>query len=188
MVGGMSARTRSPRPRLLAILGLVLGLAAVSTAAPAFAHDELVASEPAAETTVAELPDAVVLTFSGVLIDEAGVNVVSVTDAAGTELAEGAPTLDGTKITQTLEGDSQGPMTVTWRVVSSDGHPVSGEFTFVAGDAAAAPSAPASSAPVAPTEEGLPGVFWIVVGIVVVAGAAALVVALVAASRRRTED
>ena len=184
----MSARTRSLRPRLLAILGLVLGVAVASTASPAFAHDELVASDPAADSTVAQLPEEVALTFSGVLIDEPGVNVVSVTDAAGTELADGAPTLDGTKITQTLSGDSQGPMTVTWRVVSSDGHPVSGEFSFVAGDAAAAPSAPAATAPAAPAEEGLPAAFWIVVGVVGVAGVAALVVALVAASRRRAED
>ncbi|SDQ19282.1 copper resistance CopC family protein [Microbacterium sp. cf332] len=183
----MSARTRL-RTRLLVGLGLALGLAAASSASPAFAHDELLASDPAADATVSALPDEITLTYSGVLIDEEGVNAISVTDAAGTELADGAPVLDGTTVTQPLSGDSQGPITVTWRVVSSDGHPVSGEFAFTAGDPAAAPTARADAPAESTADEGLPAVFWIVVGIVVVAGAIALVVALVAASRRRTED
>ncbi|MGR6741986.1 MULTISPECIES: copper resistance protein CopC [Microbacterium] len=184
----MSARTPSLRTRLLVGLGLVLGLAAASPASPALAHDELLASDPAADSTVAALPDELTLTFSGVLIDEDGVNAISVTDAAGTELAEGAPTLDGTTATQALSGDSQGPITVRWRVVSSDGHPVSGEFSFVAGDPAAAPTASTDGTAEAAPAEGLPAVFWIVVSIVAVAGVIALVVALIAASRRRTED
>lgn len=186
----MSTRTRSPRIRLLVVLGLVLGLAGSAAAAPAFAHDELLASDPAADSTVGALPAEITLTYSGVLIDEDGVNAVSVTDAAGTELAVGSPQLDGTRVAQAVEGDSQGPITVRWRVVSSDGHPVSGEFTFVAGDVAAAPSAAPSPAtgPDDDAAEGLPPVFWIVVSVVAAAGVAALVVALVAASRRRTED
>lgn len=184
----MSTRTRSRRPRLLAVLGLVLGLTGAAVAVPAVAHDDLVASDPAADSEVAQLPDAVTLTYSGVLIDEPGVNAISVTDAAGTELAEGTPTLDGTTATQALIGDSQGPITVRWRVVSSDGHPVSGEFSFTAGDPAAAPTGPAEPSEADTAEEGLPAVFWIVVAIVIVAGVAALVVALIAASRRRTED
>ncbi|MFS0714539.1 copper resistance CopC family protein [Microbacterium sp. 2P01SA-2] len=184
----MSGHTPSLRTRLLVGLGLVLGLAAASPAMPALAHDELLASDPAADSVVAELPAEVTLTFSGVLIDEDGVNAISVTDAAGTELAEGTPVLDGTTATQTLTGDSQGTVTVRWRVVSSDGHPVSGEFTFTAGDPAAAPTAPAGGTAETAPAEGLPPVFWIVVSVVVVAGVIALIVALVAASRRRTED
>lgn len=184
----MSSRTRSRRPRLLVILGLVLGLAGTAVAVPAVAHDELLASDPAADSEVAQLPDAVTLTYSGVLIDEPGVNAISVTDAAGTELADGSPVLDGTTVTQALTGDSQGPITVRWRVVSSDGHPVSGEFSFTAGDPAAAPTAPSETTSAETADEGLPPVFWIVVAVVVVAGVAALIVALVAASRRRTED
>ncbi|OAZ38957.1 hypothetical protein A9Z40_09670 [Microbacterium arborescens] len=184
----MSARTPSLRMRLLVGFGIVLGLAAASPASPALAHDELLASDPAADSAVSELPDEVTLTFSGVLIDEEGVNAISVTDAAGTELAEGTPALDGTTATQAIDGDSQGPITVRWRVVSSDGHPVSGEFSFTAGDPAAAPTAPAGGTTETAPAEGLPAVFWIVVAVVVVAGVIALVIALVAASRRRTED
>ncbi|QLD12839.1 copper resistance CopC family protein [Microbacterium oleivorans] len=184
----MSQRTPSSRPRLLAIAGLLLGLAATAAASPAFAHDELVASDPAADSTVAELPDELTLTFSGVLIDETGVNAISATDAAGAELAEGTPQLDGTRITQPLVGDSQGTITVRWRVVSSDGHPVSGEYSFVAGDPAQAPSAAPDAAPETTDGEGLPPAFWVVVSVAAAGGVTALIAALVAASRRRTED
>jgi methionine-rich copper-binding protein CopC len=172
----------------VAIAGLLLALATTAVASPAFAHDELVASDPAADSTVAELPAELTLTFSGVLIDEAGVNAVSATDAAGTELADGTPQLDGTQVTQPLSGDSQGTITVRWRVVSSDGHPVSGEYSFVAGDPDQAPSAPSDDAAGTTTDEGLPPVFWVVVSVAAVGGVAALTTALVAASRRRGED
>lgn len=184
----MSARTSPLRTRLLVAAGLVLGLAAASSASPALAHDDLLASDPAADSTVAALPDELTLTYSGVLIDEAGANAISVTDAAGTELADGAPVLDGTTVTQVLSGESQGPITVRWRVVSSDGHPISGEYSFTAGDAAAAPTAPGDSTAESAADEGLPAAFWIVVTVIAVAGVIALVVASIAASRRRTED
>lgn len=184
----MSTRTPSPRSRLLAIAGLLLGLATTAVASPAFAHDELVASDPAADSTVAELPAELTLTFSGVLIDEAGVNAISATDAAGTELADGAPQLDGTQVTQPLSGESQGTITVRWRVVSSDGHPVSGEYSFVAGDPDQAPTAAPDAADEATSDEGLPPAFWVIVSVVAAGGVTAVTTALVAASRRRGED
>lgn len=183
----MSNLAPRSRPGRLAALGVALGLVGVLAAGPAFAHDELVSSDPPADAQVEVLPDALTLTFSGVLIDEPGVNRVSVTDAAGAELAEGDPVLDGTQVTQALDGASEGEMTVVWRVVSSDGHPVSGEYSFVAGDAAAAP-APEETADAEDTaaSEETPWLLWVVGGVIVV-GAGVAVVAF-AASRRRTED
>lgn len=190
----MSHRTRTrtrTRTRLLAAVGVMLGLLTAAVALPAAAHDELLSSDPAADSTVDRLPTELTLTFSGVLIDEPGANVVSVTDAAGTELADGSPVLDGTEVTQALTGASEGPITVVWRVVSSDGHPVSGEYSFVAGDADAAPS-PAASEPGAAdedaSEDGIPAALWIGVGVAVLAAVVGVVIAMVAASRRRTED
>lgn len=187
----MSSHSSRTRPRRLAALGVALGLLTTAIALPAVAHDELVASDPAAGSTIEQLPGEITLTFSGVLIDEAGANRVSVTDAAGTELAEGEPVLDGTEVTQSLAGSSQGPITVVWRVVSSDGHPVSGEYSFVAGDADAAPATPTAddAASAEGTEdEGLPAGLWIGIAVALLAAVVAVVVAVVAASRRRTED
>lgn len=181
---------RSPRRRLAA-WGVALGLLTTAVALPAAAHDELLSSDPAPDATVAQLPAEITMTFSGVLIDEPGANRVSVTDAAGTELADGDPVLDGTEVTQALSGTSQGPITVVWRVVSSDGHPVSGEYSFVAGDADAAPAPPTGEAADEASdaaEEGVPVGLWIGVGAVAIIVVAGVVIAMVAASRRRTED
>ncbi|KAA9087197.1 copper resistance CopC family protein [Microbacterium radiodurans] len=187
----MSSRAPLSRrhSRLLAALGVVAGLSLIGFAPPAFAHDELLAADPAADARIDALPDELTLTFSGVLIDESGINVVSVTDAAGTELAEGDPQLDGTRVTQQISGESQGEITVRWRVVSSDGHPVSGEYAFVAGDPAAAPDPAESSEPAAtPDDESASPALWIGIGAGVVVLVGALAVVVVAASRRRTED
>jgi hypothetical protein len=40
------------------------------------------------------------MTFSGVLMDEPGATHVVVTDAAGTDLTDGDPVIDGTRLTQ----------------------------------------------------------------------------------------
>src|SRR3546814_9090054 len=96
-------------------------------ASPAAAHDELVSSDPAAEATVDALPDTVTLSFSGELLGGTDANEVQVTDAAGKTLNEGPAVVDGTTVTQSLAGDASGSIQVLWRVVSSDGHPISGD-------------------------------------------------------------
>ncbi len=186
----MTSHTSRTRPRRLAALGVAIGILTTAIALPAAAHDELLASDPAAESTVEALPAEITLTFSDVISDEPGVSRVSVTDAAGTELASGDPELDGTELTQPLSGSSQGPIDVVWRVVSSDGHPISGEYSFVAGDVDAAPSAPAGQdGPAAqPDQTGVPTGLWIGIGAALIAAVVGIVVAMVAASRRRTED
>jgi len=164
-------------------------------AGPAFAHDELIGSTPVAGSQVDELPDEIVLTFSGVLLDESGATQVVVTDASGASLVAGDPVLDGTRLTQPLEGAASGEVTVIWRVVSSDGHPVSDEFTFTVaggGESATDPTA----APIA-TSTPLPGPpmqaidltwIWIVLGVVLVGAGGALVAVLVAKARGPRED
>ena len=42
------------------------------------------------------------------------------------------PTAQDNVLTQPLEGTASGVITVLWKVVSSDGHPISGEFSFTA--------------------------------------------------------
>src|SRR5699024_8813683 len=64
---------------------------------------------------------------------------LAVTDGGGTEVTEGEPQIEGPILTQTLtEQRAGGEYTVQWRVVSADGHPVSGEFTFQAAQAGGA--------------------------------------------------
>ncbi|MFC7403620.1 copper resistance CopC family protein [Georgenia alba] len=132
-------RARSRSPLLVPLLAAV----AMLTFAPgAAAHDVLTGSSPAEGETLSESPSEVALTFSNELLD--GNNVVEVSPSGGEPVVEGAPSLDGDTATLELpEALDGGEYTVTWSVVSSDGHRVEGEYAFTveagAGEATTVP-------------------------------------------------
>lgn len=142
-----SARAR--RTRTLAAVGAAA--LTCTFAAPAGAHDVLEGAEPSAGETLTEAPSELVLTYSDA-VQQVG-NRVSVTDSAGEVVAEGEPTADGSVVTFDLPEDlADGSYTTTWRVVSSDGHPISGTTDFIvaagsddAGSSPAQSSEPAES-------------------------------------------
>ncbi len=184
---------------------LVSGLAALllatasllAFAAPAAAHDELVSTDPPAGQSLDALPSQLTLTFSGALLAEPGATQVQVTDAAGAALTASDPDVSANVVTQVLEGAATGAITVRWRVVSGDGHPISGEYSFtVTAPPTAPPSATATPSPApveseqpapeespAPDEQGSSAAPWIIAGVAVVAVVAA--VAYLVISRRR---
>ncbi|GGM67191.1 hypothetical protein GCM10007977_081120 [Dactylosporangium sucinum] len=83
---------------------------------------------------------------------------VAVVDAAGLDLVAEPPTGAGTSLTQPLRAASTpGPVTVTYRVVSTDGHPIQGKITFTVTSAATASSAVNSPSP-APASAAAPAV------------------------------
>src|SRR4051794_22641080 len=113
--------------RRLAPALLALGLLVLAPTA-AFAHDALEATNPAAGTTVTQLPSSVVLTFSETPL-EIGTQV-EVTGPSGS-VSSGAPTISGRDVTQALAPSAPGgDYTVSYRVTSDDGHPVTGTFSF----------------------------------------------------------
>lgn len=117
----------------------------------ASAHDSLLASSPEADSTVDTLPTALTLTFSAKLIDETGATEVVVTDPSGNSVTDGAATVEGAIVTQPLAAEAPaGVYHVIWKVVSSDGHPTSGEFDFtVTNSTEAAPTSEPGSEPTA---------------------------------------
>ena len=117
----------------------------------ASAHDSLLASSPEADSTVDTLPTALTLTFSAKLIDETGATEVVVTDPSGNSVTDGAATVEGAIVTQPLAAEAPaGVYHVIWKVVSSDGHPTSGEFEFtVTNSTEAAPTSEPGSEPTA---------------------------------------
>jgi hypothetical protein len=148
----MSTADRTLPRRLLILVAafLVAAASVIMTAAPAAAHDRLLGSDPAAESTVEQLPPALSLTFSAAIAADAGASEIQVTDAAGAPLTDGAPVVDGPILTQPLtQVTAAGPVTVLWKVVSSDGHPISGQFTFTV---AGTPPTPTPTATPSPTE------------------------------------
>lgn len=187
----MSHTIHKSRRSLSLIIAVLAGFAIALVASPAWAHDELVGSDPAAGSQIDELPAEITLTFSAVLMNETGATEVVVTDATGADLTAGDPTLDGTRVIQPVSGDAAGVVTVIWRVVSSDGHPISDTFSFTVGDGGAAPAGPSEEATVLPgpdmQDNGM-GIVWIVLGIVAVGLGGALVAVLVAKARSPRED
>jgi methionine-rich copper-binding protein CopC len=113
--------------RRLASALLALGLLFVVPSA-AFAHDVLERTNPADGTTVTHLPGSVVLTFSEAPLT-IGAQVV-VTGPSG-PVSSGAPTITGRDVTQAIAPTAPGgDYTVSYRVTSDDGHPVTGTFSF----------------------------------------------------------
>lgn len=139
----------------LAQAATATGLLALSLGfTPAHAHDELVSTNPAADTTLDQAPKELELTYSGDIMDVAGANQVRVTNAAGETVTEGEPEVDGAIVTQDLAAqESDDTYTVTWRVVSSDGHPIQGTFTYTVGSGATQGAESASASASAEAEE-----------------------------------
>lgn len=140
------------RRGLAAVWVLAALLAGILTAglpaAPAFAHTALVSSDPADGARVPIMPEHVALVFTEE-IDASMVQVI-VNSGGRARRAEGI-TVDGARVVAPVPAESaesgDGEVGVLYRVVSADGHPVSGRVTFTV--AQASPSTPPSSA--APT-------------------------------------
>ncbi|UZX01699.1 copper resistance protein CopC [Arthrobacter sp. CDRTa11] len=143
---------RSIRHLLSLALGIFFAAAILGVAGPASAHDAAESSTPAQGATVAAPPEKVSVTFNRNPL--AIGSQFSVKDSTGTEWAEGAVEIVDNVVSQKLRGGAPaGAYTVTWRVVSSDSHPIEGTFGFTA-TAAAAGAAPSASATTGSTAAG----------------------------------
>ncbi|TWF86584.1 copper transport protein [Streptomyces capillispiralis] len=138
------------RLRGLVLLGPLLVLFLLGSAAPASAHAALRGTDPEDKSVVASAPRHITLTFTesvGLLEDSFRVYAP---DNRRVPLGEPrhADGRSDTARTGLPGGLADGTYTVAWRVVSADSHPVSGAFTFSVG----APSPTPPAARVAPAE------------------------------------
>ncbi len=110
------------------------------------AHTELLLSDPADGARLDAVPTEVLMTFSEDLLPDTV--KVSIADGNGMVIRVLDLVVDGAYVTVSWPAGLTGPdYTVNYRVVSQDGHPVSGSIAFVAGPA------PASAVPApAPAE------------------------------------
>ena len=133
----------------LALLTLLSAFAALA-ALPAAKHATLVSSEPAANSRLTSSPARVRLVYSEPV--EGKLAKVTLVPTAGTPIVlhAGADPRDVHAVIAPV--DSLGPDSykVEWRVVSADGHPVDGNFTFAVSDTtvAAQPTPPIPAEPV----------------------------------------
>jgi copper resistance protein C len=120
---------------------LTLGLAAIlGISAPATAHAELVEASPAADSLIGSLPEYVDLTFGEnimTLDGSEGSNIITVVDSNGAKVDDETIVVNAAVVSVGIKpGFGNGSYTVTYRVVSEDGHPIEGSYKFEVGEAA----------------------------------------------------
>jgi copper transport protein len=123
--------------RALAVLALS-GALVLAIAAPASAHADFVSSDPAAGQVLDEPPKTITLRFTESVSASGGAVKVFNTDSERVD--EGAVDVSGKIVRATLPALEDGSFIVTWRVTSSDAHPIQGAFTFQVGAAGNATS------------------------------------------------
>lgn len=165
----------------LPIIAIVAALVTLWTAPNAWAHTELVASDPADGAQVIVALSSVTLTFNEpVDPDEATIDVIGPGNA---EWESGAITATGNRLTMPVRPTGPtGSYTMAYRIVSADGDPVAGSvhFSLSAVDDGVPPTRSAAAS--AARDGGLPVWVWVVMGLVV-AGVIAVGVAVKRSSR-----
>jgi len=114
------------------LLSLLLALGLMFSPSVGWAHSGLTGSSPKVNQSVSTSPTSIKLTFSEPLMNVSeGANVILLTKVGGAKVATAKPTLLrnqlSVKLTRKL---SVGKYRVNFRVISADGHPISGNYTF----------------------------------------------------------
>ena len=159
----MRTRTGSRLGRFVAVgAGAALVVGALLAAGPASAHNYPVSSSPAEGATVTEQPGTISLTTNDNLLGFGNGSAMEVSGPSDDPryYGDGCSQLLGPTIELDAQLGKPGTYTVTWQVVSTDGHPVSGSYTFewqpsagqTLADGSAKPPTCATAAPGAPTE------------------------------------
>ncbi|HSK26006.1 MAG TPA: copper resistance CopC family protein [Jiangellales bacterium] len=141
---------------------VLAGASLLVGAVPAVAHNSLTGSSPADTSTVTEPLTEVLLEFDQAVRTEFAQMAVLGDDQ--TPYQSGDPVVAGTTVTQAVQPLPDGAYTVSYRVVSADGHPITGAISFTAtGQAPVAAEPPGPPAPAetetpsaVPTDEATP--------------------------------
>lgn len=122
-------RTRAAQAVVTGLLvPLLLVLAVVWSPPVAQAHSELIAATPDVEGRVSEFPTRVTLTFSdGVQPSFAQIAVLA---PDGSDVTTEDPATAGDVVEQPVALVDPGAYTVSYRIVSADGHTVQGTYGF----------------------------------------------------------
>ena len=175
------------RGRLLAarLAGVAAAVAfVVLTPLPAQAHAALVSSSPSDGDVVTSVPTEVSFTFDESVVSPAFVSVIG---PDGSNIADGNAVVDGATVRQAVRlFPQQGRYSASYRVVSDDGHPVTGTIRFTVDPVHGtdAPTSPAVAACAADGcgDSGTPlwqrESTWIVVALAGLAAAIVLIFAL----------
>ncbi len=150
--------SRGARPRATGTGSLVtlLVLAALFLpTAPAFAHDELLESTPADGAKLTEAPTEVQLVFGEGVQESGSAIVVQGEDGSRYDQPNTFAVEENVATVQLAKNAPAENYTVTYRIVSEDGHPVSDSFEFRVA-ATSSPSTSASSPSSTPSSDASP--------------------------------
>jgi methionine-rich copper-binding protein CopC len=165
------ARLRIPA-LVVSLLTVFFVLVGAGTAS---AHADFVSSDPADGAILSTPPAQMTLTFSEDLL--AGANTVSITDKTGAVIVSEAVEPQGASVVVPWPAAADGgTYQVAYRVVSADGHPITGSVTITVGRSSPEPMPSSSEAP--EPESGLVANVFVVavVGVVIVLIAAVIIV------------
>lgn len=117
------------------LVGLVVLVATLGGAAPAFAHNYVVGTTPEAGSVVTEQPGTITITTNDNLLDLSGEGASSAMQVSGPTDApryygDGCATISGPSLEAGVQLGEPGEYTVVWQTVSTDGHSISDTFTF----------------------------------------------------------
>ena len=119
--------------RLFAASILALVTSVTLTALPATSHEQLVDQEPKSGQVLEAGIAEVRLSFSDDLIslDNSAGSEIVILDENQNPVNNGCAVIDARTAIARADIDTPGTYQVGWRVVSGDGHPISGSFSFV---------------------------------------------------------
>lgn len=146
-----AAQSRSGRGLLAAVISVAVVLLAVLGAAPAAAHSDLISSSPAEGANLNAPPSTVELTFNEP-IGTIGLQLAA--RGPNGEVPLGEPTVAGTVVSAPWpQSAGAGNYTVAFRVVSADGHPISGTVPFSIASQPSPATSPAATAVPEPSSQ-----------------------------------
>lgn len=120
--------------RILAAAAAMALAGVLVLGSPAAAHDVLLDSSPGNGEQLVEAPQTVSLSFSADVLPVGA--AIMVVDQSGHDWVAEEPSVTGPAVTAMLDGPiPESGYEIRWRVVSSDGHPISGLIPFTVGDA-----------------------------------------------------
>lgn len=116
------------------LIAPVLSIALLLNATPmAEAHSSLISSHPKSGAVLKAVPELVTLTFNEkiLVIPGSHPNSLNISSTSGESLAKGALKVSGNKVSISLKSKKlTGTLKVAYRVVSADGHVISGQYLF----------------------------------------------------------
>lgn len=125
------------RVKIVVVALVVLGLGLIAVA-PAFGHSELVSSDPPDGASLESAPSQVTLTFGAAVIGQFTEVRVS---RDGIPIQVDPPASRDNVVSQPLPADAPGgSWVVTYKIVSADSHPVSGQVRFTVAGASPTPT------------------------------------------------